>query len=78
MKVRCLFLVLPVVLCIAGCAPVVELRVMTGTDLTATSGATSAVSGAAGSPNAVPDTPEATASPSPTGFEQYALQPVAC
>ena len=66
-RVRWLLLVLLVVLCMAGCAPVVELRVMTGTDLTATSRATGAVSGAAGSPNAVPDTPEATSSPSPTG-----------
>ncbi len=65
-RVGWLLLVLMVVPFVAGCEPVVEIRVMTDRDLTATSAVTRAVSSMAESPTALPDTPEATAIPSPT------------
>jgi hypothetical protein len=65
-KVWWLLVMLAVVGLAAGCDPVVEIRVMTERDLTATSLVASPTTGAAGSPTAVPDTPEATLTPSPT------------
>lgn len=65
-RLRWLLVVLMVVPLITGCDPVVQIRVVTGRDLTATSLVTSPVTGTAGSPTAVPVTSEATVTPSPT------------
>jgi hypothetical protein len=64
-KVRWL-LVLMVVPFLAGCEPVVEIRVMTDRDMTATSVVTSPIASTGESATVVPDTPEPTATPSPT------------
>jgi len=65
-KVRWLLLVLMVVPFMAGCEPVVQIRVMTDRDLTATALLTNAVTGTAESPTTLSDRPEPTATPSPT------------
>lgn len=64
-KVRWL-LVLMVVPFLAGCKPVVEIRVMTDRDMTATSVVTSPIASTGESATVVPNTPEPTATPSPT------------
>jgi hypothetical protein len=61
-----LFVMLMVMPFMAGCEPVVEIRVMTDRDLTATAVVTRPVTSAGESPTVVPGTPEATAPPSPT------------
>lgn len=63
---RWLLLALMVVSLVTGCEPVVEIRVMTDRDLAATSLAANAVTSTVELPTAVPDTPAATANPSPT------------
>jgi hypothetical protein len=65
-KVRWLLLVLMVMPFMAGCEPIVEIRVMTDRDLTATALVTDAVTRTAESPTTLSDTPEATATPSET------------
>ncbi len=64
-KVRWL-LVLVAVPFLAGCEPVVQIRVMTDRDMTATSVVTSPIASTGESATVVPDTPEPTATPSPT------------
>lgn len=63
---RWLLLVLMVVPCLAGCEPVVQIRVMTDRDMTTTSMVTSPIASTGESATVVFDTPEATATPSPT------------
>ena len=65
-KVRWLLLALMVVPFLAGCEPVVEIRVMTDRDMTATSGVTSPIASTGESATMLPDTPEPTATPSST------------
>jgi len=65
-KVRSLLLLLTVLSFLAGCDPVVEIRVMTDRDLTATSLMASPVTGATRTPTRVPHAPEAMATSSPT------------
>lgn len=65
-RVRWLLMVLMVVPFIVGCEPVVEIRVMTDRELTATSLVTRPITSTAESPTVSPDTPKPTVSPSPT------------
>jgi hypothetical protein len=65
-RIRWFLTLLMAVPSVAGCDPVVEIRLMTDQDLTATSAVTSPVTSTGESPTVAPDTPEATATPSPT------------
>ncbi len=65
-RIRWLLVVLIVVPSVAKCDPVIEIRVVSGADLSSTAPATRDVATLAASPTPVPDTPEATVTRSAT------------